>query len=151
MHGGFYRLSEYGSQICVEEVCMKKLQLRRGWCLLPALAAIGLASAALAETSNKWRIEFNEKAQQDGAMVFAVTPVGAAPTRIVANIPGGLSENNIAEVVSKSFKAGLDANYQIEVDDGEHVLIKKQGDAPDFEVKLISSSVTGVEVDLQRE
>jgi hypothetical protein len=84
-------------------------------------------------------------------MVFAVTPVGSASTQVVANIPGGLSEDNIAEVVGKSFKAGLDANYQVEVDDGEHVLIKKRDDAPDFEIKLISSSVTGVEIELQRE
>jgi hypothetical protein len=130
---------------------MEKFQFQRGWLLLPAVAAIGLASAAWAEPSNKWRIEFNEKAQQDGTMVFAVTPVGLAPTQVVANIPGGLSEDNIAEVVSKSFKAGLDANYQVEVDDGEHVLIKKRDDAPDFEIKLVSSSVTGVEIDLQRE
>ena len=130
---------------------MTKFQFRRGWLVLPVLAAIGVSGTAWSEASNKWRIEFNEKAQQDGAMVFAVTPVGSAPLRIVANIPGGLKENNIAEVVSKSFKAGLDANYQVEVDDGEHVLIKKLGDAPDFEVKLLSSSVTGVEVELQRE
>lgn len=128
---------------------MEKFQFKRGWLLLPAVAA--MASAAWAEPSNKWRIEFNEKAQQDGTMVFAVTPVGLAPTQVVANIPGGLSEDNIAEVVSKSFKAGLDANYQVEVDDGEHVLIKKRDDAPDFEIKLVSSSVTGVEIDLQRE
>jgi hypothetical protein len=130
---------------------MKSFQSRRGWLLLPAVAAIGLAGAAWAEASNKWRIEFNEKSLQDGSMVFAVTPVGSAPTQVVATIPGGLSEDNIAEVVSKSFKAGLDANYQVEVDDGEHVLIKRRDDAPDFEVKLVSSSVTGVEIELQRE
>jgi len=130
---------------------MKKFHFRRDWLLLPAVAALGLVSAAWAEPSNKWRIEFNEKAQQDGAMVFAVTPVGAAATQVVANIPGGLSEDNIAEVVSKSFKAGLDANYQVEVDDGEHVLIKRSDGAPDFEVKLISSTVSGVEIELRRE
>lgn len=130
---------------------MTQSKFRTGWLVLPAIAAISLVTAAWAEASNKWRIEFNEKAQQDGAMVFQVTPVGSAPKQIVANIPGGLAENNIAEVVSKSFKAGLDANYQVEVDDGEHVLIKKRGDAPDFEVKLISSSVTGVEIELERE
>jgi hypothetical protein len=130
---------------------MKSSQFRRRWLLLPAVAAISLASAAWSETSNKWRIEFNDKAQQDGAMVFTVTPVGSAATQVVANIPGGMSENNIAELVSKSFKAGLDANYQVEVDDGEHVLIKKHNGAPDFELKLISSSVKGVEIELRRE
>jgi hypothetical protein len=130
---------------------MNKAKFLSSCVLLPAVAAIGLASAAWAESSNKWRIEFNDKAQQDGAMVFAVTPVGSAPIQVVANIPGGLAENNIAEVVSKSFKASLNANYQVEIDDGEHVLIKKRDDAPDFEVKLVSSSVTGVEVELKRE
>ena len=45
-------------------------------------------------------------------------------------IKNGRSENNVAKDVRDGFKSGLSAEYNVEVDDGEDVLIKaKDSDA----------------------
>jgi hypothetical protein len=119
--------------------------------VLSVIAGLAVSSSAWAEPSNKWRIEFNEAAQSDGSIIFSVIRPGTVPVQVVTNVPGGLTENNIAELVSKSFKTTLNAGYHIETDDGEHVLVKKDDDAPDFEIRLVSSTVPGVQIDLQRE
>ena len=131
---------------------MKACTLRPRQMFLTVVAGLAVASsAAWAEPSNKWRIEFNEAAQSDGSIVFSVMRQGAVPVQVVTNVPGGLTENDIADLVGKSFKTTLNAGYQIEIDDGEHVLVKKDDDSPDFEIRLVSSTVPGVEIDLQRE
>jgi hypothetical protein len=51
--------------------------------------------------------------------------------------------------VSGALKAQLGKGYKVEVDDGEDVIIKKAGKTPKFEVSLVSSSVTGLNLKIK--
>jgi len=130
------------------------LSLRPNSRYLPLLlsALLGLAgTSAMAATSNKWRVEFDNKAQSSGSIILRVSPVGLTPTDVKTDVPEGIHENHIAGLVRDALKARLGEAYDVEVDDGEDVLLKKQGDTPDFELSLVSSSVLGLEVELERE
>lgn len=130
---------------------MKVFMLRARY-LVPAVAAIGVMSnPALAEPSNKWRIEFDEKAQTAGVIVLSVTPVGGTSVRVETQVPADAHENHIAQMVRDALQVKLGTSYDVEVDDGEDVLIKKEGDIPDFEVQLVRSTATGLNIELERE
>jgi len=109
-----------------------------------------LSATALAEPSNKWRIEFDETAQSAGKIVLNVLPSDGSPILIEVSIPAGTRENDVARIVGDSLKESLGSGYNIEIDDGEDVLIKQDG-AGLFDLRLVSSSVTGVEIELERE
>jgi len=109
-----------------------------------------LSATALAEPSNKWRIEFDDKAQTDGTIVLSVAPNSGAAITAETTIPAGTHENHIARLVRDSLKSALGGGYNVEVDDGEDVLIKQDGTG-NFDLKLVSSSVTGLEIELERE
>jgi hypothetical protein len=120
------------------------------WSTAALVAATLLGTAALAEPSNKWRIEFDDKAQTDGKIVLSVTPADGSTVQAIADIPAGTHENHIARLVRDSLKTALGGGYNVEVDDGEDVLVKHDG-AGNFDLKLVSSSVTGLEIELERE
>lgn len=115
-----------------------------------ASAMIPLAQAD-GKTSNKWRVELDHAAKSDGSIVLQVEPKNGEPIEAEARIPKGNSENEIAHAVRDSLKVALGKGYDVEVDDGEDVLVKAKGKTPPFGMKLVSSSVTGVEIELERE
>jgi molybdopterin-binding protein len=115
-------------------------------CLLAACATSNI------NTSNKWRMEFSGDAETDGTMVVQVMTVGAVIAEVPVQIAGGTSENLIAERVNQELKLNLPADaYDVEVDDGEDVLIKRRDNVADFEVRVLSNSVRGVRIDLEHE
>lgn len=118
-------------------------------CLVVSMAAIG--SFAVAEPSNKWRIEFNHSTDNDGELVFRITPLNGTPIDVTTKMPKGTSENQAARMLRDSLRASLGKGYKVEVDDAESVLIKKKGKTPDFDVVLASSTVSGLSIDLKRE
>jgi len=115
-----------------------------------AMAAVLFSGATLAEPSNKWRIEFDDKAQTNGTIVLSVTPATGTPVSAEVNIPAGTHENHIARLVSDSLKTALGGGYNVEIDDGEDVLVKQDG-VGTFDLRLVSSTVTGLEIELERE
>jgi hypothetical protein len=116
------------------------------------IAAFVLAAPpAMADPSNKWRIEFDHSTDGDGEVVFRITPFGGAPIDVATKLPKGTSENQAAQLVKKSLKASLGKGYKVEVDDFESVLIKKAGKTPKFEVTLASSTISGLSINLERE
>jgi hypothetical protein len=131
---------------------MTKLDFRRVARIAAAITLGFLAVTAQAEPSNKWRIKFNSTADNDGSIVLRITPIGAEPIDVETQIPKGTTENSVASKVRDSLKATLGKkNYRIATDDGEDVLIKKAGKTPNFDLTLVSSSVTGVEIKLKHE
>jgi hypothetical protein len=114
-----------------------------------ACAAIG--SLASAEPSNKWRIIFDHSSDGAGELVFRISPQGGTPIDVTTQLPKGTSENQAAQLVKKSIKAALGKGYGVEVDDFETVLIKKKGKTPIFEVSMVSSTISGLMVNLKRE
>jgi hypothetical protein len=101
--------------------------------------------------SNKWRIKVREGANNTGTLQFRVTPDKGTATDIVVNIEKGRSENGVATDIKNTFKQALDPKvYHVETDDGEDVLVKKRK-GPDYEVKLVESTLKGTRIYLDKE
>jgi hypothetical protein len=132
---------------------MAKLSIRT---LLPAVAAVAtfVGATACAEDlklSNKWRVEVSETARSDGNIVFRVTPKDGTPTDVSVAIKDGRGENNIAGDIRDAFRATLDKEeFHSETDDGEDVLLKKRK-GPNFELKLVESTVKATRVNVEKE
>jgi hypothetical protein len=124
--------------------------------LLQGLAVLALIAcaihSALAEPSNKWRIEVSEGAKSDGEIIFYMTPEGGEPFEIRVPIDKGTSENKVARKIHGAFQKALSGDeYNVEVDDGEDVLVKKRSKGVNFELALVSSTVKAVRINLDRE
>jgi len=133
------------------------LRLRSPIALSAGLALLVLAGAAAADhhelnVSNKWRIECSEGAKSDGVIRYLVTPEGGEPIAVDVQIADGRSENGVARDLRDGFRAVLDPNkFHIETDDGEDVLVKKKRGQPNFELKLVESTVKAVRMHVQKE
>jgi hypothetical protein len=126
------------------------MTIRLRHCMAALLAGM-LAMGVSADPSNKWRIECDNTADNDGVIVLRVSPVGGAPVEVETKIPARSGENKVAQLLRDSLRASLGKGYKVEVDDGEDVLIKNKGKTPDFELALVSSSVTGLTLEFKRE
>jgi hypothetical protein len=116
-----------------------------------ALAPADAAPAAPLKLSNKWRLEVSEGANNDGTLLFRVTPDKGTPQDVLVTLKKGRGEDGCARDIRDTFKAQLDGKvYKVEVDDGEDVLVKKRK-GPDFEVKLVESTVKGTRVNVEKE
>lgn len=116
-----------------------------------ALALTGWVAGAQADPSNKWRVKLDHTAQSNGAIVLRLAPVGGTAVDVETKIPSGTRENRAADLLRDSLRATLADAYHVETDDGEDVLIKKRGKTPDFDLTLVSSSVTGLQIEIERE
>lgn len=123
-----------------------------GAILASSMAITGMVSAADGlSLSNKWRIEVSEGANNDGTIVFRVTPKEGTPVDVTVQIKDGRSENGVASDVRDALKKSLDPKvYKVEKDDGEDVLVKKRK-GPDFELKFVESTVKGTRIDIEKE
>ena len=123
-----------------------------GWAAAAMAAAILAGTAAIAadsKTSHHWRIEVSESANSDGTIRFAVTPVGGESKNVEVPIKNGRSENHIAQDIRDALRRGLSAEYTVEVDDGEDVLVKAKAPMPKFTVALVDSSVKSVRIHVE--
>jgi hypothetical protein len=111
------------------------------------------SAAAQAELvySNKWRVEVSEGANNDGDLLFRLTPKDAAPVDVRVHLKDGRGEDGCARDIRDAFKATLDKKaFNIDLDDGEDVLVKKRK-GPDFALQLVESTVKGTRVNVERE
>jgi hypothetical protein len=117
----------------------------------PAVTEPAVAPAAPLKLSNKWRIEVHEGANNTGTLLFRITPDKGTATDVLVNIEKGRSENGVATDIKNTFKKALDPKvYHVETDDGEDVLVKKRK-GPDYEVKLVESTLKGTRIHLDKE
>ena len=119
------------------------------------ILGLGLALAAFAAvaagTANKWRLEFSGNAESAGQIVLELSPAVGEPIRATADIPRGLGENDVAKSVRDALQAAASAHYNVEVDDGEDVLVKKHHGDRNFIVTIVRNSVQGVKIDTDAE
>jgi uncharacterized protein YxjI len=109
-------------------------------------------ASAVADTSNKWRIEVSGGANSDGEMVFHVTPQDGEAIVVRVTVEDGTGENNVADTIRDAFEVQLPRDhYKVEVDDGEDVLVKKKGDAANFGLTLASSTVKNTKIEIEKE
>ena len=124
--------------------------LRKTLVLSAIMALSVLGGVANADPSGKWRVVFDHWAEADGERVLRIAPVTGDPIDVTTKIPKGMTENDVATLVTGAIKASVGKAYKVEVDDGEDVIIKKAGKTPKFELTMVSSSVTGLNVKIKR-
>lgn len=120
-------------------------------CLALSLGLLLASGTVLAKPSNKWRLEFSGAAESSGEIVLRVQPVGGEPVDVTVAIEANDGENRVAGKVRDALKAALKADYRIDRDDGEDVLVKRRWGRPLFEVSLASSTVKDVRINFDRE
>jgi len=128
---------------------MRKTAFRQTMTVLAAAGLACLAATAFAKPSGNWRIAFNHTADNDGVIVLRLAPIegGGDPIDVETKVPKGTSENNVADLVAASLEATLGTkNYRIGTDDGEDVVIKTRGKTKKFELTMVSTTLTGLEI-----
>ena len=122
--------------------------------VLAVVALAGMAcvsTIAHAKPSGNWRIVFNHVADNDGAIVLRIAPIDGTPVDVEIRVPAKTTENGVADLVSDTLKAKLGSdNFRVGVDDGEEVVIKKRGKTKNFELTLVSNSLTGLSINIER-
>lgn len=117
-----------------------------------ALFALAICATALANPSNKWRLQFSGNAKSSGVIVLELTPVGGEQITVEIEVEDKTTENHVAKVVVAALKEKLPADgYHVERDDGEDVLIKARHGAADFDLVIVSNTVEHVRINPDRE
>ena len=129
--------------------------MRTGAIATALVSSILLAALAFAEgehNSNKWRIELDGTAQKTGDIQFRVTPRQGESVDVVATIRSGRGEENVAKDVRDALQNKLSPlRYDIESDDGEDVLVKREDNQPKFALELVRTDVPSVAVHIESE
>jgi hypothetical protein len=125
--------------------------LRRTLAVLVVTGIACLAGTAYAKPSGSWRIVFDHVADNEGTIVLRVAPIEGTPIDVEIKIPAKTTENGVADLVSDTLKAKLGSdNFRVGVDDGEEVVIKKRRKTKNFELTLVSNSLTGLSINIER-
>ena len=120
------------------------------FCVLGLVALAG--QPAVASPSNKWRIEVSEGANSHGELIFYLSPESGDPIEVRVEIDNGTSENKVARKIHDAFQRALPGDaYDIAVDDGEDVLVKKRSKGEKFDLTLAKSSVRSVRIHIEKE
>jgi hypothetical protein len=121
------------------------------WVLAAALA-LGIALAADEPPPNAVRVECKGSAERYGDIVLGFFENGAEISRIPVPIPEGTPENAVADRMRREVRRALPkGDYDVELDDGEVVVVTARDPARDFEIRVISNGVEGTEVTVGRE
>ena len=116
-----------------------------------ALLLALLACVAWASPSNKWRLQMSGDADSSGTVVLRLSPVDGADIDVEVAIPEGTGENACARLIRDAINAAAGKQYKTEVDDGEDVLVKRRSGQPDLEITVVSNTVEGLRVSIDRE
>ena len=119
--------------------------------IIAAGLMLAMSTASADGVENKWRVEFSGNAESAGRIVLQVAPAKGEPIRAVAEVVNGRAENDVARDVGAALQAVASDHYNVEVDDGEDVLLKKQGGERDFVVTVVENTVQGVRIDIDAE
>ncbi|GHC10702.1 hypothetical protein [Thermomonas carbonis] len=119
--------------------------------IIAAGLMLAMSTASADGVENKWRVEFSGNAESAGRIVLQVAPAKGEPIRAVAEVVNGRAENDVARDVGAALQAVASDHYNVEVDDGEDVLLKKQGGEGDFVVTVVENTVQGVRIDIDAE
>lgn len=123
------------------------------------IAAFGLLFAGLlggppaeARPSNKWRIQCSSDADSAGVVTLRLSPIDAGQIELTIPIADGTGENKIARTIRDALKRDprVSERYKVEVDDGEDVLVKGRRGQPDFDLEVVSHTIKGFRIRLDR-
>ena len=124
---------------------------KQRWIFSLTITLMIAAQLAAASTSNKWRLQFSGGANSDGTIVIRLSPKEGDALEASIDIEDGRSENGVAKDVVSGLEDQVGERFHVERDDGEDVLIKKRRGNSNFGVEVVSNSVKGVRINLDRE
>jgi hypothetical protein len=102
--------------------------------------------------TDDYRISVDDDANSDGEIVFRVTTKDGTAKDVTVAIKKGTNENSVASAIKKAFVEQLGTkNYNIEMEDGENVIIERSGGKGDTSLVLVSNSVKNVDVKVHRD
>jgi hypothetical protein len=96
-------------------------------------------------------VAFSSRAGNDGTFTLRVAPEGGAPVDVDTKIAANSGADKVAKAVRDSLRVSLGKGYHVETDDGEDVVIGREGKTPKFEVTLACSTLTGLVVWIKKE
>lgn len=117
---------------------------------VPAPAAAPAAEAPL-KYSNKWRIKFRGEAKSDGVLVFRMAQKGREPVQVSIAVKDGTNDDNIADLAEDALQKAFPRDFNIEVDDGEDLLVKLAFWEGRSSLQLVSNDVRGLKIRIVRE
>jgi len=113
----------------------------------PAAEAATAAPAANLRYTDDYRISVDDDANSDGEIVFRMTWKEGGSKDVVVAIKKGTNENSIAREIKAAFVEQIGTKkYNIEMEDGESVIIERSGGKGDTSLVLVSNSVKNVDV-----
>ncbi len=116
-----------------------------------ALLLAAVAGTAQAEPSHKWRIEFDGRSTEDGAIVLRLNPINGKSIDVETRVPARSDDAHVATAVADSLKLSLGDRYRVQTDDEDDVILSTGSDGPKFDLSVARSTLTGVQVDIDPE
>lgn len=118
----------------------------------PATAAAPAAPAPKLTFTDDYEIVVDDDAESDGEIVFRVTWKDGQSKDIVVPIKKGTGENSVAREIKKAFDKQLGTkHYNIEMEDGEKIIVERDGGKADTSIVVVSSTVMGITVKVHRD
>lgn len=117
----------------------------------PSAVATPAVSEAPLKYSNKWRIKFRGEAKSDGVLVFRMLQKGREPIVVSIPVKDGTNDDNIADLAEDALQNAFPRDFNIEVDDGEDLLVKLAFWEGRSSLQLVGNDVRGLKVKLARE
>lgn len=115
------------------------------------LALLSSLAFASADVENKWRLQLSGDAESTGQITLAIAAANEEAITVTVPIADDLDENAVAAAVANELGLRLADRYQVERDDGEDVLIKRQPGEKKFSVAVVENTVVGVRINLDEE
>ncbi len=114
-----------------------------------ATAAESTPVAKTKKPDDKVVVYFDNKAKDNGAIVFSFTPTGAETIPVRVTVEKGMDDEDSARAALKEFKVALgEDKYSYDLDDGVKVIIKGRKSTT-FTLTLSEHSVPGLVVEIR--
>ena len=124
--------------------------MRARWLGL-GMALVSSLAFASADVENKWRLQLSGDAESTGEITLAIAPEDEQAITVTVAIADDTDENAVAAALTNELRLRLGDLYQVERDDGEDVLIKRQPGEKKFSVAVVENTVEGVRINLDEE
>ncbi len=117
----------------------------------PAVEAPTELDRSSLKYSNKWRIKFNGEAKSDGVLVLRMVMKDDEPVVVRIDVKDGRNDDNIADDVESALQKAFPRDFNVEVDDGEDVLVKLNALEGRSSIALLENTAKGVKVKIRKE
>jgi hypothetical protein len=114
----------------------------------PAPAAAAPAAAPAAPMVESIKLQFDDKAKNDGVLLLTFTPAGGAAKEIRVTIANKMGKKEAAEDTAKELKVALGAGYDVDNYDSDKIKVEGKKGAK-FSLTISSLTANGLSVRLK--